>query len=159
MDNRSEYQRLRAPEYPDFLANTIYFLYGRLLDFIEYYKFKNRCERALGELNSALQSDFPALRSWTRKFEELGSQNLLMFEINYFDWTEEVPANSIKIDEGVYTESEPFLNILCFCMVFNYLFWVESIDKVKVTEKEKTLIKIKLNNILDNFSFNKEGTN
>lgn len=58
-----------------------------------------------------------------KTYQIMGSQELLMFEIDYFDWEENVSGNLMKIREGMYTEREPFKNILCFCEIFSSLFW------------------------------------
>lgn len=79
-------------------------MYGHLKGFIEYYRFKYKCDHALLELNSIIDFDITQLCRWTRDYEVLGSQDLLMFEVNYMDWNEQVGNDKIKIHEGLYTE-------------------------------------------------------
>ncbi|MBN8790531.1 MAG: hypothetical protein J0I84_25915, partial [Terrimonas sp.] len=116
IDNREEYQRLRAQEFPPF-DNALYRTYNHLYEFIQYYKYKQHCDKALSELDV---NNFNRLSQWTREYEILGSQDLIMFEVNYMDWVEEVSSDKIKIHEGLYTERKPFASILCFCEVFQH---------------------------------------
>lgn len=51
IDNRNEFQKLKAREFPP-LGNTIYWTYIHLHDFIQYYKYKQHCERALSQLDT-----------------------------------------------------------------------------------------------------------
>lgn len=46
IENRNEYQRLKSQEFPPF-DNALYSMYEHLKDFIEYYKFKHKCDNAL----------------------------------------------------------------------------------------------------------------
>jgi len=144
IDNREEYQKLKAQEFPPF-DNALYWTYNHLYDFIQFYKYKQHCDKALSELQI---NNFSRLSQWTRDYEVLGSQDLLMFEINYFDWKEEVETDKIKIDEGLYSERRPFANILCFCKVFQHLYWDNCIHERELTESEKDEVVTELKTIL-----------
>lgn len=147
IDNREEYQKLKAEEFPP-LNNGLYWTYGHLYDFIEYYKYKQYCDKALTDLKI---NDFSELSRWAKEHEILGSQELLMFEVNYIKWDEDVSSDKIKIHEGLYTESKPFASILCFCKVFQYLFWDTCIHETELTENEKKEVVAELKSILKTY--------
>lgn len=149
IDNRSEYQKLKAQEFPPF-DNALYWTYVHLYDFIQYYKHKQQCDKALSELNT---DNFTKLSQWTREYEILGSQDLLMFEVNYIKWDEDVSGDKIKIHEGLYTERKPFANVLCFCKVFQHLYWDNCIHEEELTESEKSEVVTELNTILKTYYF------
>lgn len=144
IDNRSEYQKLKAQEFPPF-DNALYWTYVHLYEFIQYYKYNQQCDKALLELNI---DDFTKLSEWTKKYELLGSQDLLMFEVNYIIWDENVSSDRIKIHEGLYTERKPFANVLCFCNVFQHLYWDNCIHEKELTESEKEEVVTELKTIL-----------
>ena len=150
IDNRNEYQKLKAQEFPPF-GNALYSMYGHLKDFIEYYKFKHKCDNALLKLHAIYNSDFTQLSLWTKEHEILGSQDLLMFEINYINLREQVSNDKIKIYEGLYTERKPFANILCFCKLFQHLYWDNCIHETILTEKEQLSIKKKVGRIFKKY--------
>lgn len=150
IQNRNEYQKLKSQEYPPF-NNATYSMYGQLKEFIEFYKYKHNCDSALSELGQSGFDNFEKLVNWTKQNEILGSQELLMFEINYFDWTEEGNNNKIKIHEGLYTERKPFENILCFCKVFQHLYWDNNIHEIELTENEKVKVVTELKTILKTY--------
>jgi len=81
----------------------------------------------------------------------LGSQDLLMFEVNYIHWDEDVSSDKIKIHKGLYTERKPFVNVLCFCKVFQHLYWDNCIHEKEVTESEKVEVIAELKNILNTY--------
>jgi len=147
IENRSEYQNLKAQEFPPF-DNVLYWTYKHLYDFIQYYKFKHQCDKALSELDSA---DFTKLSTWAKQYELLGSQDLLMFEVNYMDWDEDISNDKIKIHKGLYTERKPFKNVICFCKVFQHLYWDNCIHEKEVTENEKVEVRTKLKTILKTY--------
>jgi len=74
-----------------------------------------------------------------------------MFEVNYIDWDEEVSSDKIKIHKGLYTERKPFANVLCFCRVFQHLYWDNCIHETKLTESEKSEVVNKLKTILKTY--------
>lgn len=151
IDNRQEYKKLKSQEFTSF-DNTLYWTYEHLYDFIKYYKYKQQCDKALSELHI---NNFSQLSNWTSEYEILGSQDLLMFEINYIKWDEDVGGDKIKIHEGLYTERKPFANILCFCKVFQHLYWDNCINEIGLTEIEKEEVTTELKNILDTYYIDK----
>jgi hypothetical protein len=74
-----------------------------------------------------------------------------MFEVNYIDWEENVSSDRIKITKGLYTEKKPFENILCFCKVFQHLYWDNCIHERELTESEKVEVVIELKTILKTY--------
>ncbi len=147
IDNRKEYQKLKAQEFPPF-DNALYWTYEHLYDFIQYYKYKQQCDKALSELHI---NSFSQLSQWTKEYETLGSQDLLMFEVNYIDWDEDVSSDKIKIHKGLYTERKPFANVLCFCKVFQHLYWDNCIHERELTENEKSEVVSELKTILKTY--------
>jgi hypothetical protein len=150
IENRDDYQKLREQEFPPF-DNEMYSMYGHLKDFIEYYKFRHKCNNALQKLNAIYNSNFNELAKWTQKYEILGSQDLLMFEVNYINWDEDVSIDTIKIHKGLYTERKPFANVLCFCKVFQHLYWDNCIQEAELNENEKVEVVNKLKTILKTY--------
>lgn len=146
IENANNYQRLREQEFPP-IDNPLYSMYGHLKDFIEYYKFKDKCDNALLKLNAIYNSDFTELCKWTKECEVLGSQDLLMFEVEYINLREQVSNDKIRIYEGLYTERKPFANILCFCKLFQLLYWDSCIHEEILTEKEQLSIKKRIGRI------------
>jgi hypothetical protein len=147
IDNKKEYQELKAQEFPPF-DNALYSTYNHLYDFIQYYKYKHHCDKALAGLEI---NNFSRLSQWTKKYEILGSQDLLMFEVNYIEWYEDVSNEKIKIHEGLFTERKPFANVLCFCRVFQHLYWDNCIHETELTECEKTQVITELKAILKKY--------
>ena len=152
IENRNDFQKLKNQEFPPY-DNALYSMYGHLKDFIEYYNLKSNCENALVKLKAKLNADFIELSTWTKDYEILGSQELLMFEVNYINWNERVSDNKIKIHEGLYIEKKPFVGILCFCKVFQHLYWDNSIHETDLTEEEQLVIYKDLQNIFDKYYF------
>ncbi len=147
IDNRDEFQKLKAREYPP-LDNEVYWMYTKLHQFILYYPYRHKCEEALKALEISLKENFVELIKWTKNNEVLGSQELLMFEIDYFDWIEDVDEHLLKIHEGLYTERQPFNNILCFCKIFQLLFWNNNIHEIILTKQEQLSILKQVETIL-----------
>lgn len=151
IDNRSEYQILKSREFPPF-DNPIYSTYEHLYDFIQYYQYKEDCNMALLELKD---DSFANVSLWTKKYEKLGSQDLLMFEVNYIKWDEDVSSEQIKIHEGLYTERKPFANVLCFCKVFQHLYWDNCVHETELSESEKLQVITELKVIWNSYYLDK----
>lgn len=147
IENRDDFQKLKAQQFPPF-KNPLYWTYEHLHDFIQYYKYKQHCDKALSEL---IPDDIIKLSKWTQEYELLGSQDLLMFEVNYIDWDEDVSSDKIKIHKGLYTESKPFTNVICFCKVFQHLYWDNYIHETVLTEFEKSKVVAELKTILKTY--------
>ncbi len=147
ISSRDEYQKLKSQEFLPF-DNELYWTYNHLHDFIQYYKYKQYFDKALVKLQI---DNFSQLSQWTKEYEVLGSQDLLMFEVNYIKWDEDVSSDKIKIHEGLYTERKPFASILCFCKVFQHLYWDNSIHQKVLTENEKEEVITELKTILETY--------
>jgi hypothetical protein len=150
IENRTEYQKLKAQKFPPF-ENEFYFMYGRLQEFISYYQYKYKCEKALRDLKRILSSDFSELIEWTKVYETLGSEDLFMFKIYHIDWKGNINSKLIKIYNGLYAERSPFANIICFCRVFELLYWDNELLERVAREQEKTTILKELTNIIGEF--------
>jgi len=64
-------------------------------------------------------NNFSQLVQRAREYEILGSQDLIIFEVNYVNWDEDLSNYKLKIHEGLYMERKPFADVLCFCKCFN----------------------------------------
>lgn len=148
IENRDEFQNAKAQEFPP-LDNRVYWMYFTLHQLMEYYTYKHRCEKALRRLVRCIEGDFLELKRWVKAYQVLGSQKLLMFEIDYFDWKENVDENLMKIQKGLYTEREPFNSILCFCEIFSLLFWSYEIHETILSDTEQKIILRKVKDALE----------
>lgn len=148
IENRDEFQKLKAQEFPPF-DNPLYSTYNFLYKFFEFFKFQFKCQLALQELALLKDTDVSEVIDWVKKYEILGSQDLLMFDVNYMSWNEQINIDEIKIHEGLYTDRKPFQNIICFCEVFQHLYWNNSIHNNQLTETEIGAIVLELRKILD----------
>ena len=155
IDNRSEYQKLKAQEFPP-VGNVLYWMYSQIHEFIQYYPLIHRCDKALKDLEPLLNNSFSQIINWTQINEILGSQELILFEIDYINCDEGASDESIKIYEGIYTERKPFANIICFCKVFQFLYWDNCIHKTLLTEEHQLIIKKKVRRIFRKYYFDKK---
>lgn len=122
VENRNEYQKLRSEQYPP-LGNPIYDLYPKFERLSKYYSLKNECENALKELVHILSKNKNEIINWTKKYKALGSEKLIMFEIDYLDWKENVSEGIMKVTNGIYVNQKPFQSIIAFCKIFRLLYW------------------------------------
>ena len=122
IENRSEYRRLEKEEFKS-LTSAMRWLYVEFRELLDYYSCVPECEHALHELVDLLQHDREKIIEWVRKYEQLGAKKLLLFEVLYLDWEEEVSDEHLKVQKDIYIERKPFKNLLCFCSVFSYLYW------------------------------------
>lgn len=153
--NKNEYQKLKTLEFPP-LDNQVYWTYFHLQNFIEYCQYFHECHNALKDLKQLLNFDFVEIIKWTKAQEVLGSQKLLMFEINHIYWDEDVNEEVIKIHEDLYTERKPFADIICFCKIFHLLYWDNDVIEADVTEQEQIKIQEKLQNICHEYFVDEE---
>lgn len=136
IDNKDEFHLMDTEKLP--YDNGIYDTYVLLHQFTGYYAHRQECEEALKELEVSLhKNDFQEIIQWTKKYKILGSEKLLLFEIDYFTWEEDVDEDLIKIHEGLYTERQPYNSIYCFCTLFGYLYWNNSIHETVMPKEEQ----------------------
>lgn len=121
-ENRQEYQNLKSQLFPP-IDNQLYWLYSQMHRLIEYSHFISSCEEALLRLSLFIENKSPDLKSWVIKYELLGANDLLMFNIDYLDWKENVSSEVIKIQENIYVERRPFECVIRFLQVFQLLYW------------------------------------
>jgi len=67
IENRDEFAEIKIQKFPPF-DNALYWTYEHLYDFIQYYKYKQQCDKALSELQI---NNFSQLSQWIRKYEIL----------------------------------------------------------------------------------------
>lgn len=149
IEHRSIYQKMKSQEFPPF-GNSVYDMYGHLFDFIKYYRYRHKCEKELQDLHELLINNSD-LKKWTKRNEILGSQELLMFEVLYASWDNGYIKNQIKIHEGLYTEREPFTNIICYCKIIQIVFWNHEVHKVSFTDRQQMVIRNEVRKIMHRF--------
>ena len=150
-ENRAEYEQLRSSEFPP-INDTLYWTFKYLSVFIDYYRFKPQCIKALYELKPILNEPFPTLIKWIKTHYELGVNEFFSFERIYFDWVEDIYEEVIKIHEGLYTERKPFNEIICFSKIFYLLHWDFSILKRNLTDEEQDEIREYMHEIFEKYS-------
>lgn len=120
--NHQEFLEINSKPYPK-LNNQLVDVYKKYRELISYYEQNEACETALKKLYKILDNDFKEIQNWTQEYEILGAQTLLLFEVNYFDWTETIASDLVKIKENCYTPFEPLENLHLFCKVFDVAYW------------------------------------
>lgn len=126
IDNRGEIKRLERDEFTSLRSPTRW-LYSEFKDLLECYSSSPDCDNALLDLIIELNTDSDGLITWAKKYEYLGAKKLLMFEILYMNWDDEIKEEHLKVQKGVYVDREPFNNLICFCSVFSILYWEHEI--------------------------------
>ncbi|MDE3234501.1 MAG: hypothetical protein KGO81_01010 [Bacteroidota bacterium] len=147
--NQAEYKKLKAEKFPP-LDNEMYWLYGDLYRIIEFYSLTHNTHIAIQEFNAIQNFDFKHLVLWTKKHEVLGAKKLILFEIDYFDWIEEVDKDLLKIKDGIYMEATPFKETLLFCRIFQILYWNFDITNMELTNEEIKNLQNDLMTLLNN---------
>lgn len=142
-ENALKYHKQNANEFPPleqgevFEIDRFYSCYGDLKLLLDYYKLKGVCEQALKELLSGNVNDFIHLGKWAAKYEQLGGQQLICFDNMEYLWLEN---GCFQVSKGIYTYTEPFLNMICFCRVFQLLYWDYRLHENIPNENEKAEI-------------------
>lgn len=150
-ENASKYHKQKADEFPPleqgevFEIDRFYSCYGDLKLLLDYYKLKGVCEQALKELLAGNIEDLNHLGKWAANYEQLGSQQLICFDNIEYLWLED---GVFQVSKGIYTYTEPFLNMICFCRVFQLLYWDYELHKQTPDEPEKVMIFESLKTIL-----------
>jgi hypothetical protein len=121
-ENRQAWLQLKAEPFL-WLNSEFYHLYCTLEHFMEYYRLLPDCNAALARLRGLSFTNYPALHQWLQQCHATPLADVFMFEVDYFDWIEEVPDGIIKIREGIYTELQPLKNLVCFSKVYSLLEW------------------------------------
>ena len=102
-----------------FEIDRFYITYHHLQAFLKYFTYKNKCELAIKDLIAIGFEDIDKLTQWARKHEVLGSE-LVSFDINYL-WDEY--DDRVCLEKDIYIFKAPFLNMICFCKVFEHVYW------------------------------------
>jgi len=145
--NQAEYKKLKAEKFPP-LDNEMYWLYGDLYRIIEFYSLTDKTRIAIEDLKKNEIFNFDKLIQWTKTYFVLGAKELITFEIDYFNWTEDVDKDLLKIKDGIYIEIAPFKETLLFCRLFQILYWNYDILNTKLTDIEIENLQIELENLL-----------
>ncbi|MBX9784439.1 MAG: hypothetical protein K2X48_14210 [Chitinophagaceae bacterium] len=150
-ENASKYHQQKSNEFPPlqedvfYEIDRFYICYGDLKLLLHYYKLRGICEQALKELLSGNLNDFNQLGTWAAKYEQLGSQQLICFDKIEYLWLED---GEFEVSKGIHTYTEPFLNMICFCRVFQLLYWEYELHKQFPIEHDKNSISANLTKIL-----------
>lgn len=150
IENRREYEVMKAQEFPPF-DNEVYWMYNHLHNFIEYYPYSHKCDEALKELKALSNCNFSQIIKWTKTNEVLGSQQLLMFEVDYIEWSEDINEPILKIHKGLYTERKPFDSIIYFCKIFQLLYWDNNVHENNLSITQQKEICKDLQKIFDDY--------
>ncbi|QED36693.1 hypothetical protein FK178_02725 [Antarcticibacterium arcticum] len=98
------------------------FLYSALEEVVDLYQHEKYFKEELSVLEK-LKDDHPALMQWLKKNEKLGSEEFLLF---WIEWLEEehtvVPFLFGLNDLGIKFRSEDWKNTIEFCEVFNEIY-------------------------------------
>lgn len=133
--NQTEYKKLREEKFPP-LDNEMYWLYGDLYRIIEFYSLTDKTRIAIEGFKKIENFNFDKLIQWTKAYLVLGSKELITFEIDYFDWTENVDKDLLKIKDGIYIEIAPFKETLLFCRLFQILHWNYDITNSELSSED-----------------------
>ncbi len=97
-------------------------LYSSLEEVVDLYKHEKYFWEELGVLEN-VRDDPPALMQWLKKNEKLGTEDYLLF---WIDWLEEEDIVNPLIphwqDEFKF-KTEEWKNTIRFCEVFNEIYW------------------------------------
>jgi|SRR5690606_10908233 len=126
IENRAEYKRLDKEEFST-LSNALRWLYIEFKDLLECYSCAPDCDAAMRDIKSIIESDPDGLIEWAKKYEYLGAKKLLLFEILYMNWEDELNNDHLKVQKDIYIEKAPFINVICFCNIFTLLYWESEI--------------------------------
>lgn len=148
IDNRGEIKRLERDEFTS-LRNPMRWLYSEFKDLLECYSSAPDCDNALLDLILELQTDPDGLIHWAKKYEYLGAKKLLMFEILYMNWDDEIDDEHLKVQKDIYVDRAPFNNLICFCSVFSFLYWESEIHFAEKGSIDPFLIE-RVTNMLKN---------
>lgn len=149
--NEAEFLKLKRKEFPPF-DNALFSMYNQFNDFIKYADFQEKCSGAIEELSLIVGKTFTELSQWVNKYELFGSRDLLMFEVNYNKWSEDLSADALKISKGIYTLRKPFASIICFCEVFQFLYWDNCIHEAIITGNQEFELIVELKEILGRYT-------
>lgn len=146
--NQSDYEKIIDQGFLPPLDNDTYWMYVHLSQVMVFYALTDKTHNAIQEFNEIENFDYTQIKAWTKKYEVLGSQELLQFEIEYFDWEDKVDEDLIKISEGIYMELAPFIETHLFCRLFQILFWKYNITTTDLSREEIENLQEDLKNVL-----------
>lgn len=142
-EHKPEFEPFEDPtKLPAF--DEVFQMYYDLREFVGFYKYRKICALALAELPT---DSYPKLQQWAMKYENLGAE-LMMFDLNYLDWTEVHPPDVIKVTDGIYSDMKPFRAVRLFCYVFHHLYWDYAIHDEDLADFEIEVVMHKLRTIM-----------
>ncbi len=100
------------------VINRFYHLFNKLNEFIEYRVFEPIAKEALKELKYLAQGE-DALKEWLEKYKQLGSYDLILFNLHHLGEfeTSSYYLRVYGLDRDI--ERTPFENIIEFSKQFN----------------------------------------
>ncbi len=150
--NAPKYHEQKSLEFPPqeegvfFGIDKFYTTYGRLFDFMRYYRYKSKCDIAVTDLMLRDFDDVEKLAEWAKKYRILGSHSLILFDIDYL-WDKHL--EKVLIEKDLYADKEPFLNMICFIRVFQHLYWDYALHEEDISGKDIRVIKAELIKIIN----------
>lgn len=124
INNEIEYKKITLSRFAP-LNNETYFLFNSFIRLLEYLAHDNDCIQALDQLRSLSHKGIDLCKNelilWIKRYENLAHEKLLIFLIDYFDFTDLDENSNLRIQNNIFVEREPFVNIINFCNAFNLL--------------------------------------
>ena len=133
--NESEFKKLKEEEFPP-TSNDTYLKYCALEKVMGFFSLTDKTHIAVQDFLTIETFNLNELIQWTKTYETLGADDLVLFEVEYFDWKEDVDKELMKIGEGMYMEIAPFKETLLFCRIFQILYWDYNIIDTELTNEE-----------------------
>lgn len=139
IENRIGYKRLEKEEFSN-PGSPMRWLYTGFKDLLECYSCVPDCDTALSEIHDVIKTDHDRLIHWVRKYEYLGAKKLLLFEVLYMDWADDLSEEHLKVQKDIYIERAPFNNLICFCNIFSLLYWESEIHLAQKGSIDRFLV-------------------
>ncbi|GGZ65670.1 hypothetical protein [Mesonia mobilis] len=114
-----------STEYIEFLD-----LYKRLENISELHKYENYFEEQINEYCNIKKSNYE-LKKWVAKSEDLGTNNFVLFLIDYLDYSANPKHLNVYLpyskELDLYIDRKDFKNTIEFLEIFNELYWIQEI--------------------------------
>ena len=146
--NESEFKKLKEEGFPP-LGNETYWKYCALEKVMGFFSLTDKTHIAVQDFLTIETFNLNELIQWTKTYETLGADDLVLFEVEYFDWIEDVDKDLMKIGEDLYMEIAPFKETLLFCRIFQILYWDYNIINAELTKDEVKNLQIELMTLLN----------
>ena len=118
------YEGMTCPCISNNPENRFNFLYPSLQEIIELHKYEDYFKQEMAVLEN-VRDDYPALMQWLKKNEKLGTEDFILF---WIEWLEEdhsyvKPFIPELEKHDIRFKAEEWKNTIRFCEVFNDLYY------------------------------------